>query len=290
MPFPRQPEPLDEDLYKAEELEFVREQTGVQDPDALKKHVLAIQAKAYDLYGYLCIRKFDFARPRISTSPAYQKVLALGRQREGAILLDLGCCFGTDIRQAASDGFPVNNLIASDLRPEFWKLGHELFRTTPETFPVPFIAGDAMDPNFLEASKPLVSPSEVVAPAPPLASLANLTPLRGHVAAIYISAVFHLFSEPEQLHLARALAGLLSPIRGSVIFGSHVGRREKGFREVSQGIGVVARSMFCHSPESWRGMWEEVFPEGSVKVDADLRRRASDPPDVGILAWSVTRV
>ncbi|KAJ7485679.1 hypothetical protein FB451DRAFT_62967 [Mycena latifolia] len=282
-----QPAPLDEDLYKAEELEFVREQTGIQDPDALKKHVLAIQAKAYDLYGYPCIRKFDFARPRISTFPAYQKVLALGREREGAILLDLGCCSGTDVRQAASDGFPVNNLIASDLRPEFWKLGHELFRTTPETFPVPFIAGDAMDSSFFAPSKPLVTPPEVVAPAPPLASLVTLTPLCGHVAAIHISRVFHLFSEPEQLHLARALAGLLSPMRGSVIFGSHVGQREKGFKEASQGIG---RSIFRHSPESWRGMWEEVFPEGSVKVDADLQRRAYDPPDVGNLVWAVTRV
>ncbi|KAJ7485682.1 hypothetical protein FB451DRAFT_1230723 [Mycena latifolia] len=285
-----QPAPLDEDLYKAEELEFVREQTGIQDPNALKKHILAIQAKAYDLYGYPCIHRFEFARPRISTLPAYRKVLALGREREGAILLDLGCCFGTDIRQAASDGFPVKNLIASDLHPEFWKLGHELFRSTPETFPVPFLVGDAMDSNFLEPSNVLVTPPEVVAPAPPLASLANLTPLRGHIAAIHISCVFHLFLEPEQLHLVRALAGLLSPMRGSVIFGCHVGRREKGFREASQGICIAGRSMFCHSPESWRGMWEEVFPEGSVEVDTDLQRRASDPPDVGILAWSVTRV
>ncbi|KAJ7457366.1 hypothetical protein FB451DRAFT_1142624 [Mycena latifolia] len=274
--------------FQGEELGFIGEQTGIQDPDVLKEHVLAIQTKACDLYSYPCIRRFEFARPRISTFPAYQGVLALGREREGAILLDLGCCFGTDIRKAASDGFPLQNLIASDIRPEFWKLGYELFQSTPETFPVPFLVGDALDLNFLEPSQPLVTHSEVISPAPPLTSLSCLTPLRGHVAAIHISFLFHLFLEPEQLQLARALASLLSPLNGSVIFGCHVGRKEKGFREGH--TCVAGRGMFCHSRESWREMWEEVFPKGSIKVDAELQRRASDLPDVGILVWSVTRI
>ncbi|KAJ7685867.1 hypothetical protein B0H17DRAFT_842284, partial [Mycena rosella] len=270
-----------------EEFGFVRDQSGIRDPDELKKHVLAVQTRAYDLYSYPCIRRFEFARTKISTLPAYQKVLALGRERKGAILLDLGCCFGTDIRKAASDGFPLQNLLASDLHPEFWMLGHELFGSTPESFPVPFLVGDALDSDFLTPSKPTGSASELTDSSPPLTSLTSLTPLCGHVSAIHVSLVFHLFLESQQLQFARALAGLLSPIRGSVIFGSHVGRREKGLKE---GICIAGRPMFCHSPESWREMWDEVFPRKSITVDVDLRRRDSDTPDVGILVWSVTRV
>lgn len=175
-------------------------------------------------------------------------------------------------------------------RAVFWNLGHELFQSTPETFAVAFLAGDAFDPNFLERSEPLTSPSEVLGPTPPLTSLTCLTPLRGHVSAIHVSSVFHLFFEPQQLQLARALAGLLSPIPGSVIFGSHGGLRLKGFNE--SGYNSSGHHMFCHSPESWREMWEEVFPKGMIKVEVELKvRRDFKEGEIenGSLVWSVMR-
>ncbi|KAJ7621182.1 hypothetical protein FB45DRAFT_137011 [Roridomyces roridus] len=294
--------PLDEDLYTRttdDDLSFIKEQTGIQDPEELKKHIIAVQKKAYDLHGHYCIRSFGFTRTKISSFPVYQHVLALGREQENAIFLDLGCCFGTDIRKAASDGFPLQNLIASDLRPAFWNLGHQLFRSTPETFPVAFLAGDVFDPAFLEPCAPFLAPTDVTTPVPaPLTSLTSLTPLRGHVAAIHISNVFHLFYEPEQLKLAHALAGLLSAAPGSVIFGTHVGRAVKGFREES--ICSGGHHMFCHSPESWREMWNQVFPKDAIKVDVqfvgssqashmDISMNES-AGEAGVLTWSVTRV
>ncbi|KAJ7254646.1 hypothetical protein B0H12DRAFT_1233309 [Mycena haematopus] len=280
--------PLDESLlFKMddEDFTFIKAQSGIEDPDTLKKHIIAVQTKAYDLYGYTCIRRFSFARPKISAFPMYEHALDLGRK--GGIVLDLGCCFGTDTRKCWSDGVPVQNLVASDLRPAFWNLGHELFQSTPETFPVAFIAGDALDPNFLEPAAPLDSPSEVSGIVTPLSSLTRLTPLRGHVSVIHTSSVFHLFLEPEQLQLARALAGLLSPAPGSLILGSHVGRRSKGLR-----LGSMGRHMFCHSPESWRELWEEVFPKGMVEVNAELKQRPDreEDEDTGILVWSVMRL
>ncbi|KAJ7220508.1 hypothetical protein GGX14DRAFT_674926 [Mycena pura] len=287
--------PLDESLYLAaeEDFAFIREQTGMHDPETLKKHILEVQQKAYDLYGHRCIRGFAFTRTRIATLPAYQAALTLGREREGAILLDLGCCFGTDIRKAASDGFPVQNLIASDLRPAFWNCGHELFQTNPDTFPIKFLAGDAFDPAFLAPTEPLTSQDEVSTPAPPLASLTSLTPLRGHVSALHTSSVFHLFFEAQQLQFARALASLLSPAPGSVIFGAHTGRRVKGFN--MGGCCSGGHHMFCHSPETFREMWGEVFKEGTVKIEVELRPRQPDvheikSEDMGRLVWSVTRI
>ncbi|KAJ6545862.1 hypothetical protein DFH09DRAFT_1172134 [Mycena vulgaris] len=231
--------PLDESLYKPDDvaLTLIAEESGIRDPDALRKHILAVQAKAYDLCPYTCICLFTFTRARISALPVYPHVLQLARERTGAILLDLGCCFGIDVRTAARDGFPAKNILASDLRSDFWNIGHQLFRSAPATCPIAFLAGDAFNPNFLEPAAPVSAPLEV--PAPQLAALTRLTPLYG--------------------------------VQKSLRSGA---------------------PMFCHSPESWVAMWAEVFPEGAVRVDAQLQAwpEADKSYDGGYLVWCVTRV
>ncbi len=82
--------------------------------------------------------KADFmSRLKMARLPAYPDLLKLRTERSDAILLDLGCCcestcplctlgsspdnvrepVGNDIRKAVLDGFPVQNVIASDLQP-----------------------------------------------------------------------------------------------------------------------------------------------------------------------------
>ncbi|KAK0459014.1 uncharacterized protein EV420DRAFT_1541857 [Desarmillaria tabescens] len=49
--------------------------------------------------------------------------------------------------------------------------------------------------------------------------------------------------------------------------------------------------MFCHSPESWKALWDGgVFPEGTVKVDAFLKEIVVDDSSTNfyLLVWSVT--
>ncbi len=43
--------PLDESLYKLddEELAFVKTHSGIEDEEELKKHILAVQAEAYEV-------------------------------------------------------------------------------------------------------------------------------------------------------------------------------------------------------------------------------------------------
>ncbi len=43
--------PLDESLYKLddEELAFVKAHSGIEDEEELKKHILAVQAEAYEV-------------------------------------------------------------------------------------------------------------------------------------------------------------------------------------------------------------------------------------------------
>ncbi|KAI0069496.1 hypothetical protein K474DRAFT_1610355 [Panus rudis PR-1116 ss-1] len=215
----------------------------------------------------------------------------IGREQPGALFLDMGCCLGHDARKAVADGFPAQQVLASDLRPEFWQLGHELFLDNPEKFPATFIPGDIIDSDFL-AVKPL-SAKRPVNPIPPLSGLKNLTPLHGRLSAIHASAFFHLFDEEQQLHVAKALASLLSPEPGSIIFGAHGGSTKKGFRTRTQ-LAIRTKPMFCHSPESWTELWEkQVFQEGQVRVWTKLVQLTTNEQDDIPREWllySVTRL
>ncbi|KAJ3970848.1 hypothetical protein EV361DRAFT_914124 [Lentinula raphanica] len=289
--------PLEKHFYEldAEELQFFQEETKVQDEHKLREHIITVQAKAYSIYRYPCIRIFEFTRLKIARLPAYQEFLNLGKQRKGAIFLDLACCFGNDTRKAIRDGYPVENVIASDLHKDFWDLGHEMFKSTDQSFPVPFIQGDIFDTDFLEAIEPYTMRKPPSTPVPDLKSLTSLNPLRGHLSACFCGAFFHLFGEDGQKQIASALASLLSPEPGSMIFGVHGSRVERGFWHPTGS----ERYMFCHSPESWKELWEDLWGKDHVEVKARLRKEIGGDDLFGtypgnkdpyhVMEWSVTR-
>jgi hypothetical protein len=223
---------------------------------------------------------------------------------------------GNDARKVVADGYPLENVVTSDLHQgpilrcrvssscassrahfaEFADLGHKLFRTTPETYPIAFVPGDVFDPKHLQVVPPFMTANAPTGPAPDLRSLTSLNPLHGRVSAIHASLCFHLFCEEKQVHLARALAGLLSPEPGSMIFGTQIGIAEKGFMSYTSGESWL---LFCHSPESWVQMWDGlVFDEGVVNVRTkllyverkDFEHEEGFSQSLPLLLWSVTRL
>ena len=172
----------------------------------------------------------------------------------------------------------------------FWDFGHELYKSTPETFAATCLVGDVLDPVFLPVGK--ISTRAPATPCPDLRSLTSCLPLAGRVSVIYVARFFHLFDEKKQLDLAFKLAALLSPEPGSTIFGTHIGIPERP-QETSP---KSPSTFFCHSPESWRELWEDqVFAGHSVKVDAmvslvpDRFQKAGNSREY-ILVWSVVRL
>ena len=179
-------------------------------------------------------------------------------------------------------------------KAEFWELGHKLFKTSPETFPVPFVQADGLDSQYIAPRAPFYTIPET--PRPDLKSLTTLTPLQGHVSAIHATSVFHLFNEADQLRLAHNLASLLSPEPGSIIFGYHVGEPTPGLRAFANSRGV---HVFCHNAESWTAMWDGViFEKGKVEVwtklielnREDLAQVLEGRTKTYLLAWSVKRL
>lgn len=182
-----------------------------------------------------------------------------------------------------------------------WDLGHRLFRSTPETYPMHFIEGDIFDPKFLDLASPVPTGTSVdTATLPSLPSLSSFNPLRGRVSAIYAGAFFHLFNFDQQYHIAKLLAGLLSPEPGSIIFGLHGGAHEKSVWKETVG----KYTQCCHSPSTWTEMWHEIFSEGKggdggVEVQVRLKQEVGDLEYFGtfignknpwyLLEWSVTR-
>ena len=151
-----------------------------------------------------------------------------------------------------------------------------------------FVPGDVFDLNTLQIAPPFDElPSTE---RPDLSTLTSLNPLAGRCAVIYISRFFHLFSEEKQLHLAKALAGLLSPRSGSTICGGQVGNQEKGLHR--RNIQGTVFDMFQHSPKSWCALWDEIFPKGTVKVDVRLEPVETNvvSESYHLLLWSVVRL
>ncbi|KAG0705675.1 hypothetical protein DFH29DRAFT_996553 [Suillus ampliporus] len=277
--------PLDESLYcpEPEEIAFFKRQTNIQDEVALKTHIIDVQKEAYKVAPYACIRGFEFMHPNISKLHIYDRILKRGS--EGAILLDIGSCLGIDVRKAIDDGFPANNIIASDIEEAFSELGRKLFKSSSE--PCYFISGDVFDPAFLSVTWPASSVPEDV--MPDIQTLRSLNNLRGRVGVIHISKVFQSFDEEKQLELARALGGLLSCEPGSVICGNHAIALEKGIVHLTV-LGVDI-TYFCHSVESWTTLWDGVvFEQGQVMVET--RTSTVDVGGIGfcLLHWSVTRL
>lgn len=58
--------------------------------------------------------------------------------------------------------------------------------------------------------------------------------------------------------------------------------------------------MFCHSPESWKEMWEGIFGKENIKVEARLRKELGgldffetfpgNTVQYYVLEWTVVRV
>jgi hypothetical protein len=176
--------------------------------------------------------------------------------------------------------------------PAFWQHGHELFRSSPQSFPAGFVAGDAFDSDIIKLiDQPFYSPPCTPRPGN-LRELKSLTPLQGHVSAIHASSFFHLFDEDKQKELAQRLASLLSPEAGSIIFGY-----QRGLQVKQVTYDVLNHQMFCHSPKSWKEMWDgQIFKLGTVRVQAELKPmnrkdvKSSSGQELCALVWSVTRL
>jgi len=222
--------------------------------DEVEKHVYAIRDKAWKVWPYPCIGQFRFLDLSISQSPHYTAILE--RLMTGdQDFLDLGCCFGQDLRKLVADGAPSEHLYASDLRPEFFDLGYELFRDK-STLKSKFLVGDVFD-----ASSPL-------------------SELDGKIDIIYAASFLHLFSYEDQVKVCKRIVKLLKEKKDSVVLGRQIGHEHAGEQA---NRNDATRTRWRHNEESFKRMWDEVGEStgSNWRVDVSSEPWAGESGDGG---------
>jgi len=192
--------------------------------------------------------------------------------QNGERLLDIGCCFGQDIRKIVFDGAPSENIYGTDLHGGLMDAGYDLFLDRG-TLRSTFVAADIFEPS------------------------SALTQLEGQMDIIYAGSFLHLFDWENQVAVAKRLSALLRAQKGSLVIGQGFGHLHADLYPV--GLDT-SRTIFKHNPDSFTRMWKQVGEEtGSAwRVEAHLevmnlagftKEGQWGDPDSRLLRFSVRR-
>ncbi|KAK2750321.1 hypothetical protein FQN57_003801 [Myotisia sp. PD_48] len=217
--------------------QYVFEKWSGVSGDELITHLHYIRDKAWPLGEYPCVGEWIFLLPSISAFPQFPEIIE--RARHGATILDIGCCFGQDLRRLAAHGASTESMFALDINSSLWDLGFELFKDA-ERMRATFIQAD-----FLKAST-------------------KLKFLNGKTDIIIACQFLHLFSWEGQIQAAKQVVALSKP--GTVLIGYQQARARA--REYIRPWGM----MFYHNVNTFKNMWEFVERETGTKwnVKAEL--------------------
>ena len=179
---------------------------------------------------YPCIGLYRFLNLTLLTHPLYDTILKR-LQSPDATYLDLGCCFGQDLRQLVQDGIPSQQLIGLDIEGPLMETGYEFFLDRA-SLQSRFVVADI----FKGATQGAV-----------WTDLEN----RG-IDVLHCSAFFHLFPLAEQISAAKSIAKLVK--NGGVIVGRQIGSVEPG------DVPAIKEGSFSyrHDVETFDAMWKQV--------------------------------
>ena len=183
--------------------------------------------RAWKIYPYPCIGRFRFLEFALSRSTRYRDIL--DRLKSGQKLLDLGCCFGQDIRKLVQDGAPAGNLLGADLRKDFMELGYDLFLDR-STLSTTFFVADVFD-------------------------MSTLNGVAGRIDIVHIGSFLHLFSWEKQREAAAHISKLLRRSVGSLIVGNQTGSMQPGEYPLKVDSD---ETMYRHNASSFEKLWNEV--------------------------------
>ncbi|ORZ02453.1 S-adenosyl-L-methionine-dependent methyltransferase [Syncephalastrum racemosum] len=239
---------------------FYADYAGIHDKDTLICHLETIRSRlgGENQARYKCIDRFNFAYSRLATRFYYPRVLAIGKQakakNESALLLDIGCCTGTDLRHLLWNGYPGADLIGTDISCHYIECGYDLFQDK-SSFPGTFVTGDLFDPAMLSQTH----------------TEGGLNPYRHRVRIVYTGSVIHLLRSVERTReFIQRVTMLLQP--GGLFVGTHVAANR---------TTTVYRPVPGHAKQ-YLGM--DVFREalveaGFVDIEMQMEDRTPDPYD-----------
>lgn len=186
--------------------------------------------RGFAVHPYPCIGLYRFSNLTLLGHPAYATIVERLKS-PGASYLDIGCCFGQDLRQLVQDGVPSENLTGLDIEPALMEVGHELF-----------LDRDSLRSRFVVA--------DVLKGAAQGKVWTELEE-RGF-DVIHCSAFFHLFTLEDQATAAKQMTRLVK--NGGMIVGRQMGSVHP------EDLPVAGRNnmSYRHDVETLRALWKEV--------------------------------
>ena len=189
---------------------------------------------------YPCIGQWSFLITRTPALPCYRDIV--DRLEAGASIIDVGCCFGQDLRHLAADGAPTDKMYASDIVPQLWDISYDLYR----------------DVGFMKARFILADVLDSISPS---------NELRGKMDIILVNQVFHLFDWEGQVKAGKNLVALSRAGTWLIGYqiGSSVGRAVPN--RTNTGGKIPSKTKFYHTPETWQEMWRQIERETETEWD-----------------------
>lgn len=210
------------------------------------------------------MRFLDFS---LSTMPSYDIILSsLSSKEDPKTLLDVGCCFGQDLRKLVVDGAPGSQLVGAELNPDFIDLGYDLFMDR-NTYGGRFIAGDIFEDTPGSAMKALDRTIDIV----------------------HIASFLHLFGWDEQVKAAVRLVKFLKNKPGTIVLGRQVGSSKPGEYAHSAGAAGVT---YSHDEDTFQQLWIEVekLTATKWKLETSMKNVVTKGPTVELLYLEATRI
>ncbi|KAM7215947.1 hypothetical protein V8F06_008705 [Rhypophila decipiens] len=211
-------------------------------PADVDAHIRNIRDQAWAVFPYGGIGSFSFFDfTSTLEDPNFQAVTTrLTAPGSTETFLDVGCAFGTVVRQLNALGVSGERLFGTDLQPRFLDLGNELFRDGQSSSSgITFVAGDMLDENDV-----------------------RLDVLNGRIDIIYASAFFHLFEVQDQIKAAKRMVqflkmqGCQNP--GPVVFGCNGGPKIDGWEK------------YVLDADAWREVWDVVGQETGTRWKTEM--------------------
>lgn len=124
-------------------LGFLSRYMNEKDFTVLRKKLATFSTSTSQFHRYLCIQNFLFITPKMPRYPLYKEMLEnLKATEKDDKILDVGCCFGQDIRNLLLDGVPSNKIVALDVHDGYWNLSKELFGDKDKISDIKFVTCD----------------------------------------------------------------------------------------------------------------------------------------------------
>ena len=194
-----------------------------------------------------------FLIPSITTCPEYPEIFRIAHDKATKIL-DMGHCYGQNLRLLASNQVPTDKMYATDVNNELWELGFELFKDT-EKMHATFIHADIFDRD------------------------SGLGRWDRCMDIVLACQFLYLFDWEGQMVAMKRIVRLSRP--GCLVVGYQRGQVQA--QECERPWGT----MHLHDMESFRSIWEQVGKETGTRWTlnasmVDLRNWGMEAEDT---AW-----